>query len=448
MSTVGLSMIVKNEAKTIAACLRSVSGVVSQTVIADTGSIDGTGTIARQSGAQVIEIPWADHFAEARNAALRLMETDWVLVLDADEELDDEAKQQIPRLLKKSNAGGYLVPIRNYIPTISGRGWDRIAEPNRNSHPRARTAPAYFVHENCRLFRRDPEVYFVGRVHELVEPRICAVGGRLPMAKFCIHHFGQLAEEQERDRKAAAYRDLLRLKVQDSPDDAMSWIQLGLQEYECSRQAVEPLRCFDRALLLEPKATQAALFKGMIYLDLGEQKLAIESLDAAFPDERSQALRQHLRGDALHNLGRLPEALTAYSHAVRLSGDDPILNSKLGYTEVRLGRSKSGIERIKNAADKTPEVTEVRERLMKAFIAISSLSEAGEQAEILARLEGSAKAYLRAASIRVHAQQPQQAREVLDRGIALFPDSVELRDAHNELAGESKGPATMAATQS
>src|SRR5689334_22423544 len=149
MSTVGLSMIVKNEAKTIAACLRSVSGVVSQTVIADTGSIDGTGTIARQLGAQVIEIPWADHFAEARNAALRLMETDWVLVLDADEELDDEAKQQIPRLLKKSNAGGYLVPIRNYIPTVSGRGWDRMAEPNRNSHPRARTAPAYFVHENC-----------------------------------------------------------------------------------------------------------------------------------------------------------------------------------------------------------------------------------------------------------------------------------------------------------
>jgi hypothetical protein len=36
-------MIVKNEAKTIAACLRSVSGVVSQTVIADTGSVRSSG---------------------------------------------------------------------------------------------------------------------------------------------------------------------------------------------------------------------------------------------------------------------------------------------------------------------------------------------------------------------------------------------------------------------
>ena len=33
----------------------------------------------------------------------------------------------------------------------------------------------------------------------------------------------------------------------------MAWIQLGLQEYECSREPEEPLRCFDRALALEPK---------------------------------------------------------------------------------------------------------------------------------------------------------------------------------------------------
>ena len=91
----------------------------------------------------------------------QLMQTDWVLVLDADEELDHEARNQIPNLLA-SSAGGYLVPIRNYIPTTTGRGWDRVAMPNQNPHPRAQHAPAYFVHENCRLFRRDPEIYFVG----------------------------------------------------------------------------------------------------------------------------------------------------------------------------------------------------------------------------------------------------------------------------------------------
>lgn len=437
MPTVGLSMIVKNEAQTLAACLRSVSGIVSEIVIADTGSTDGTASIAREFGATVVSVAWENHFANARNAALRLMSTDWVLVLDADEELDVEARNQIPKMLRASNVGGYLVPIRNYIPTITGRGWDRVAEPNHGSHPRARQAPAYFVHENCRLFRRDPGIYFTGRVHELVEPSINALEQRLSMAPFRIHHFGQLAHEESRKKKAAAYRDLLRLKVQELPNDSMAWIQLGLQEYECSREPLEPLRCFERALALEPKATPASLFKGMVHLDLGKYEEALAALDSAHPDKHSRALREHLRGDALHNLGRLQEACSSYSEAVRLSGKDPVLSSKLGYTEVRLGRTKEGISRLKKAAETAPEVAEVRERLMKAFVAVNVLPEAAEQAEKLAILEGTAKAYLRAASIRVYANDQQQAREVLNRGITLFPDSVELRRALTELCGDA-----------
>jgi glycosyltransferase involved in cell wall biosynthesis len=438
MPTVGLSMIVKNEASRLGQCLQSVSGVVSQIVMADTGSTDSTVDIAREFGATVISVPWTNHFANARNAALELMQTDWVLVLDADEELDSEAKSQLANLLALSNAGGYLVPIRNYIPTVTGRGWDRIAQVNTTSHPRAQAAPAYFVHENCRLFRRDPGVYFVGRVHELVEPRINAMRRRLPMAPFYIHHFGQLAQEEMRQQKAAAYRDMLRMKVRELPSDPMAWIQLGLQEYECSRDAPEALRCFERALILEPKATQAALFKGMVYLDLGKYSQAIEVLDGMRGDQRSRGLREHLRGDALHNLGRLLEARAAYHEAVRFSGNDPVLSSKLGYTEVRLGRAKEGINRLKEAAEKAPNVAEIRERLMKAFVAVNILPDAADQAEKLASLEGTAKAYLRAASIRAHAKQPQRAREVLNRGITVCPDSTELRRAFAELSDETE----------
>jgi glycosyltransferase involved in cell wall biosynthesis/Tfp pilus assembly protein PilF len=435
--TLGLSMIVKNEAQTLRGCLLSVSGLVSQIVVADTGSTDGTADIAREFGATVVSVPWENDFAKARNAALRSMETDWILVLDADEELDGEGKQQVPHLLT-SNAGGFLVSIRNYIPTVTGRGWDRIAEPNRSSHPRAQNAPAYFVHENCRLFRRDPEIYFVGRVHELVEPRITAAKRRMSVAPFFIHHFGQLAKGEMRSQKAIAYRDLLRMKVRELPNDPMAWIQLGLQEYECSREPSEPLRCFERALILEPKATQAALFKGMVYLDLGKHSQALDTLDTASSDHRSKALREHLRGDALHNLGRLLEARAAYGNAIKLTGNDPVLSSKLGYTEVRLGRFKEGIKRLKEAAARAPEVAEIRERLMKAFVAANTLADAAEQAEELARLDGTAKAYLRAASIRVHAKQRQQARDVLHKGMAVFPDSADLRRAAAELedAGE------------
>jgi glycosyltransferase involved in cell wall biosynthesis len=437
MPTVGLSMIVRNEAATLGQCLQSVSGVVTQIVVADTGSTDSTADIAREFGATVISVPWGNHFANARNAALDRMQTDWVLILDADEELDAEAGRRIASLLATSDAGGYLVSIRNYIPTVTGRGWDRIAQMNTNPHPRALAAPAYFVHENCRLFRRDPGVYFVGRVHELVEPRINFLGRPLPVAPFHIHHFGQLAQEEKRKEKAIAYRDMLQIKVRELPNDPMAWIQLGLQEYECSKESSEALRCFERALILEPKATPAALFKGMIYLDLGKYAQALEVLDSARCDRNSRALREHLRGDALHNLGRLLEARLAYSEAVRFSGNDPVLSSKLGYTEVRLGRAKEGIKRLKDAAEKAPEVAEIRERLMKALVAVNILPDAAEQAEKLASLEGTARAFLRAASIRVHANQDQRAREVLSRGIAAFPESTELRDALAELSGKA-----------
>ncbi len=450
MASVGLSMIVKNEAQTIRPCLQSVVGLASQIVVADTGSTDNTASIAREFGATVLCVPWENHFANARNVALQSMQTDWVLVLDADEELDGEARTQIPNLLTTSNAGGYLVPIRNYIPTVTGRGWDRVAQPNKRPHPRAQQAPAYFVHENCRLFRRDPEIYFIGRVHELVEPRINALGRRLPLAPFYIHHFGQLAQEEARSRKALAYRDLLRLKVHELSEDPLAWIQLGLQEYECSRDRSEPLRCFERALALQPKAASALLFKGMVYLDLGECGQALAALDAARADKHSRALCEHLRGDALHNLGRLREACEAYRAAIRLTGKDPVLDSKLGYTEVRLGRTQEGIARLKQAVERAPVELEIRERLMKALIATNSISDAAEQAEQLANLEGSARAYLRAASIRAHAKQYQQAREILHRGMVRFPDSTDLRRAlaelHDQTGVEPQAKAASRAT--
>ena len=190
-----------------------------------------------------------------------------------------------------------------------------------------------------------------------------------------------------------------------------------MQEYECSREPEEALRCFERALALEPKAPAASLFKGMVYLDCGRHEQALIALDAAPRDDRSRALRQHLRGDALHNLGRLLDAQRGLQRSRSAHWETIlVLSSKLGYIDVRLGRTREGITRLKQAAEKAPEVAEIRERLMKALVALNSLAVAADQAEKLASLEGTAKAYLRAASIRVHARQSAEAREILNRG--------------------------------
>src|SRR5580704_15274901 len=115
MASVGLSMIVKNGAETLRPCLESVRGVVQQIVVADTGCTDNTREIAQEFDATIISVPWENDFAKARNAALEPVKTDWVLILDADEELDRDARQNIPQLMQAADVGGYVTPIRNYV---------------------------------------------------------------------------------------------------------------------------------------------------------------------------------------------------------------------------------------------------------------------------------------------------------------------------------------------
>jgi Flp pilus assembly protein TadD len=265
---------------------------------------------------------------------------------------------------------------------------------------------------------------------------------KLLPSDICIHHFGQLTGEESRKKKAETYLDLLRIKVQELPNEPMAWLQLGLQDYECFHEAGKPLLCFARALELEPKAVQGWLFKGMIQLDLGNYQQALEDLEHVRSDSASRAFCEHLRGDALHNLGRLEEARAAYLKTANLTHGDPVVNSKLGYTELRMGRAKEGIAKLKRAAESAPEIAEIHERLMKAYIATDQLPEAAEQAEQLAKIEGTPKSYLRAVSIWTHSKQNQRAQQVLSRGMELFPEAPELQKAFAELIGRQMGAST------
>jgi len=442
--TVGLSMIVKNGAQTLRPCLESVRGIVSQIVIADTGSSDNSIKVAQELGADVVSIPWEDDFAKARNASLARMTTDWVLVLDADEELDRDAKHKIPALLKVSDVGGYVTPIRNYMESRFNRGWDRIGIPNDFRHERAKDAPSYIQHENCRLFRRHPEIYFVGRIHELVEHQIRAVRLKLATADFFIHHFGQLVDNEARTKKRIFYRELLRKKTQENPSDFAAWTQLGLHEFECFNNPDEAHRCFDRALAVQPDAPEAWLFRGMVYLNQGRFQ---EALDAVAHDTRTggtAALREDIRGDAFHSLGRFKEARLAYRRAGKLMGHNPILESKLGYTEVKMGQKTSGLARLRRAAREVPDIYPVHDRLMKGCIMADRLEEAAETLEKYSAVEATPKLFLRAASLRAQLQQWNLTQEVLTRGLRLFPESPELQQASAELI--SKKTAANAAS--
>jgi glycosyltransferase involved in cell wall biosynthesis len=77
-----------------------------QVLVLDAQSDDGTVAYARNAGARVIERPWKD-FVDARRFALSQVETEWLLMLDADEALDDVLCQAL--LAADANVDGYVV---------------------------------------------------------------------------------------------------------------------------------------------------------------------------------------------------------------------------------------------------------------------------------------------------------------------------------------------------
>ena len=248
----GLSMIVRDGADTLRNCLESVRGLVDEMIVVDTGSTDSSPEIARQGGAICISIPWANDFAQARNAALAHSTTDWVLSLDADEELDNEAARIIPSLLSRTAIGGYIVPVRNYLPARHGSVNGNRATANDGRCKSAANAPAYAQHLVVRLFRRNPNILYKGCVHENIAPQIMSAGFRLAHADFCIHHLGFLARSLY-GKKTEIYLELLRKKVEQEQDNPLAWLELARQLHEPFRKNEEALACLKHALAIDSK---------------------------------------------------------------------------------------------------------------------------------------------------------------------------------------------------
>jgi glycosyltransferase involved in cell wall biosynthesis len=75
-----------NEEANLPRCLASVRRLASQIVVVDSGSTDRTRGIAEAAGAEFVVRPWEGYVAQG-NAALALATHDWVLALDADEQV-------------------------------------------------------------------------------------------------------------------------------------------------------------------------------------------------------------------------------------------------------------------------------------------------------------------------------------------------------------------------
>jgi len=101
--TLSVTMIMRDEEKNIGRCLESVKGIADEIVIVDTGSIDNSVAIAEAHGAKVYHHPWEDDFSLHRNQVIGYASGDWMLQIDADEELVINDKGNLKAILAKIN---------------------------------------------------------------------------------------------------------------------------------------------------------------------------------------------------------------------------------------------------------------------------------------------------------------------------------------------------------
>jgi len=434
MNSLTLSMIVRDASAFLPSCLESVRGIAGEIVIADTGSTDDSIAIAQSFGARVISIPWSNDFAEARNRALAETKSDWVLSLDADEQLDPQAAQQIPGLLKNSSIAGYQVTIRNYVLSLQDRVWDRTAIANDFSLEAAKPYPAYVEHENVRLFRRDPEIYFVGRVHESVGPRILETKRGLDQAPFLIHHFGMVADEETRARKNRFYRELGRQKIKEMPKNAQAHLELGLVELDNFGNLAEARRLFERACKLNPRFSQAWFFQGITLLKLEHHAEALRCLAEAERLGHRTALVAETRGDAHYNLGHFAQAEQCYETALHRDPQNTSLESKLGIAAVRAGKIARGIQCLRHAVSSHQALPESHDHLVLALVSLDDLPEAAKAAEnkLRAIANPTAGDFLRAASLAAKLRDWQRALSILEQGLEKYPSEPRLQQGFEE----------------
>jgi hypothetical protein len=101
MPPLSIVILTKNEEKNIVRCLRSLKGLSNDVLAVDSGSADKTIILAEAEGAKVIQLNWKG-YAETKNIGNRLAQNDWILSLDADEELNDELREAILERLNEN----------------------------------------------------------------------------------------------------------------------------------------------------------------------------------------------------------------------------------------------------------------------------------------------------------------------------------------------------------
>ena len=357
-----LSMIVRNEAERLERCLASVAGFVDEMVLLDTGSSDATVAIAERCGAVVHHFPWPGDFAPARNEALRHVRGEWVLVLDADEQLLGEARQPLNQLMAQPD-----LLVVNLLRFERG----------------ARQSP---YSEVSRLFRRHPAIRWSRPYHAMIDDSVLALQQREPhwrLASYsnpALTHDGYQPQLLASGDKAKRLREAMEAELKRLPDDPYACAKLGsLEVSEGHRE--RGMALLRRGLAHCPASAVAERYELLLHLAIAETSQRPAAAEAhyrqaiALPLEHrvtlaarlnlASLLQQHPAADSQ---AALQEAALLCQQASTAAPELALCWAHLGLVERRRGQLDAAISAYRRAIGLEPEQAELHQNLAAALL--------------------------------------------------------------------------------
>ena len=223
-----LCMIVRNEEKNLPTSLGSVADIFPNKIVADTGSTDRTREVAASYGARVVDFPWVDDFAAARNESMRHA-TGWnIFWLDGDDQVDRENHQKLAAV-------------------VAGLTQAKVALSMKcECLPDHQTKTSTVV-DHIRLFPNHPKIRWRYRVHEQILPALREEDCVIRWSDVVIRHKGY-QDAGLRARKLERDLRLLLLEDADKPNDAFTLFNLGCIHAQELRRPAEALPLLKRSL--------------------------------------------------------------------------------------------------------------------------------------------------------------------------------------------------------
>ena len=166
MLPISVCIIAYNEEDKIERCLQSVSWA-DEIIVVDSGSKDKTLEICKQYTSKIKHRNWTG-YVDQKNYTVSLAKNEWVLSIDADEEVSSALKEEIQQLFQSATTiyAGFKIPrLTNYLGKwIKHSGW--------------------YPDEQLRLFKKNSANWVGKELHERIQ-----VNGEIGLLHASIYHY-------------------------------------------------------------------------------------------------------------------------------------------------------------------------------------------------------------------------------------------------------------------